>query len=264
MQTVISKDGTKIAYDKVGSGPALVLVDGAFCFRASGVTPKLAPILAKDFTVYAYDRRGRGDSSDTQPYAVEREIEDLKAIYEAAGGSAYVLAFSSGGGLAMQAVASGLNPTKLALYEAPYVVVDNADPSKWQKAGEDIKKLVAEGRRSDAVKYFMVNIFGAPSFFVGLMKLMAKQAWTNNMSVAHTLPYDIAVMGDYSVPKDVAAKVTVPTLVFGGAKSPAKLQNAVKAVAEAIPGSTREMLPGQSHNVSMEVLAPVVTKFFKK
>src|SRR6266496_4001008 len=189
VETVNSKDGTRIAYEKAGAGPAVVLVDGAFCFRASGVTPKLMPLLSQHFTVYAYDRRGRGDSGNTEPYAVEREIEDLQAIMNVAGESGYVLAFSSGAGLALQAVARGLRPKKLTLY----------DP-----------------------------------------------------------PYDIEIMGDYSVPKDVATRVAMPTAVMGGEKSPAKLRGAVEATAGAIRGAKVVWLPKQSHNVKMEVLTPEV------
>ena len=236
VQTVTSRDGTRIAYEMAGTGPAVVLVDGAFCFRASGVTPKLMPLLSQHFTVYAYDRRGRGDSGNTEPYAVEREIEDLQAIMNVAGESGYVLAFSSGAGLALQAVARGLRPKKLTLYEPPYVATENDNPAQWREVAKEIQCLVADGRRSEAVSTFMTRIFGAPSFFAILMRLIARDSWSKNESVAHTLPYDIEIMGDYSVPKDVAAGVATPTAVMGGEKSPAKLRGAVEATARAIRG----------------------------
>jgi pimeloyl-ACP methyl ester carboxylesterase len=262
MPTVTSKDGTKITYSTWGQGPAVILVDGAFCFRQNGPTPKLAPLLAASYTVYAYDRRGRGESADTPPYAVAREIEDLEAMMQAAGGSAYVFGMSSGGALAIRAVAHGLPAKKLAIYEVPFVAVDPTSPQPPTTAIEDINRLVAAGRRSDAVTYFMTRVFGAPAFFITIMKLVARGLWKKNESVAHTLPYDFQIMGDWSVLKETAA-VHVPTLLLGGAKAPKQLQSAVKAAAAAIPGATLQMLAGQTHNVSAAVLAPALTAFFK-
>lgn len=177
-----SKDGTRIVCEKAGAGPAVVLVDGAFCFRRSGVTPRLVPLLSNNFTVYAYDRRGRGDSGNTLPYSVEREIEDLQAVMAAAGGSPFVVAFSSGAALAMRAVAAGLRPKKLVVFEPPYV--GNGDvPAVPADAIEQLNARIASGRRSDAVTYFMTEIFGAPRLVVTLMKLFgrpsaARQPWS--------------------------------------------------------------------------------------
>jgi pimeloyl-ACP methyl ester carboxylesterase len=257
-----SKDGTRIVCEKAGAGPAVVLVDGAFCFRRSGVTPRLVPLLSNNFTVYAYDRRGRGDSGNTLPYSVEREIEDLQAVMAAAGGSPFVVAFSSGAALAMRAVAAGLRPKKLVVFEPPYV--GNGDvPAVPADAIEQLNARIASGRRSDAVTYFMTEIFGAPRLVVTLMKLFGRASWARNESVAHTLPYDIEVMGDFSVPVHLLRSVDVPTLVISGEKAPAKLRSAAARVTAGLPNAMRHVLPKQSHNVAMTVLAPVIIEWLK-
>lgn len=262
MPEVTSKDGTKIVYEKSGSGPAVVLVDGAFCFRRSGVTPRLAPLLSRNFTVFAYDRRGRGESGDTPPYAVEREVDDLAAVMSAAGGPACVSAFSSGCAIAIRAVASGSRPKKLVLFEPPYVR-NGSGMAVPPTAADDIVRLVSSGRRSDAVKYFMTNVYGAPSLIVTLMRWFGRESWKKNESVAHTLPYDLALMGDYSVPVDLLRSVDVPTTVLSGEKAPVTLRQAAAKVAAALPSAAHRILPRQSHNVSMDVLAPVLVESFR-
>jgi pimeloyl-ACP methyl ester carboxylesterase len=174
-----SRDGTPIAYERIGSGPALVLVDGALCSRAFGPMPKLAPLLAQRFTVFFYDRRGRGDSGDTKPYTPAREVEDLEALLAEAGGSAFVLGLSSGGALALEAAASGLNIKKLAVYEPPFVGID--DGGHHAAAGHEgqLNRMIAAGRRGDAVKYFMQKMVGVPAIFVVLMRLKGQ---THNVS----------------------------------------------------------------------------------
>jgi len=259
MQKVISKDGAVIAFDKIGQGPAVILVDGAFCYRSFGPMPKLAPLLAPHFTVYVYDRRGRGDSGDTKPYAVEREIEDIEALIKEAGGSAFVLGLSSGAALALKAAAHGLNIKKLALYEPPFMVAkDGHRPPADHE--EQLNNLIAADRRGDAVSFFMTKMVGAPAIFAFLMRLLP--VWSKLKAVAHTLPHDAAIMGDFSMPTKLVASVTVPTLVMGGGKSPANLGQAVQAVADALPGARRRILAGQTHNVSVKVLAPVLKEFF--
>ena len=261
MPQVTSKDGTKIVYEKTGTGPAVVLVDGAFCFRSSGVTPRLAPLLSRNFTVYAYDRRGRGESGETAPYAVEREVEDLAAVVSAAGGPAYVCAFSSGCAIAIRAAAE-VKPKKLVLFEPPYVRNGSA-MAVPPGAADEIARLVSSGRRSDAVTYFMRNVFGAPAIFVTLMRWFGRESWKKNESVAHTLPYDLALMGDYSVPVELLRSVDVPTTVLSGEKSPAGLRQAAENVADALPSAAHRILPRQSHSVSMDVLAPVLVESFR-
>jgi pimeloyl-ACP methyl ester carboxylesterase len=262
MQTVTSADGTSIAFDQWGSGPGVVLVDGAFCYRAYGPTVKLAPLLARHFTVFAYDRRGRGDSGDTAPYSVEREIEDLVAVTAHAGERPFMFGISSGAALALQAVAIGLRVGKLALFEPPYVAVNPGDPSPSDDAQSRLTRLVADGHRSAAVTYFMKEVLGVPGPFVAAMRLMPG-VWSTNESVAHTLAYDVAVMGDWSIHPETAAAVTSPTLVLAGEKAPSNMRTAVAAVASALPNAQLRLLAGQGHNVSMDILAPVLTEYFQ-
>jgi pimeloyl-ACP methyl ester carboxylesterase len=259
-RTVTSKDGTTIAYETVGSGPALVLVDGALCYRDFGPCRSLANLLADHFTVYFYDRRGRGDSGDVQPYAPEREFEDLAAVIDAAGGDAFVVGFSSGGGLALQAAAAGVPMKKLASYEAPFVgqVVVKGRPID---AVAELKALLARGDRGGAVAFFMVKVVGGPAFLPLMMKLMPK-VWKQLQGVAHTLPYDTELMHGFVVPVATLKKITVPTLVMGGGKAKPNMVAAVQGVADAIPGSAHRTLPGQTHQVKDEAIAPELIAFF--
>ena len=258
METIRSRDGTVIAFDKAGDGPPVILVSGALGYRAFPKLQELAALLARDFTVVNYDRRGRGDSTDTPPYAVEREVEDLDALIDAVGGPACLWGWSSGCGLALHAAMGGLAMRKLALYEPPYMVGEH---SHRAHAGhrERFTELAAAGRRSDAVKYFM-RMVGVPGVFVAAMRLLPM--WARLKAVAHTLPYDAAVMDDYALPAERLASVRTPTLVFGGAKSPPELRAAVHAVAEALPNAEERFLDQQSHNPSMPALAPVIKEFF--
>ena len=262
MSTVTSRDGTPIAFERLGSGPPLILVDGALCSRAFGPMPKLAPLLAKSFRVYLYDRRGRGESGDVKPYSREREIEDLDALIGEAGGSAFVLGLSSGAALALEAAASGLAIEKLAAYEAPYMVTP-ADSARHAGADHQaqLERLIAADRRGDAVKYFMRDMVNVPAFVVFLMRFMPG-IWSKLEAAASTLPYDAAIMGNFSLPEQRFAKVRTRTLVVGGGKSDARLRAAVEAVAKAVPGARLRILEGQTHNVSPEALTPVVTEFF--
>ena len=264
MKKVLSSDGTAIAYDETGSGPPVILVAGAFSFRKYKGLVKLAERLSSDYTVFNYDRRGRGDSGDKGPYAVEREIEDIAALVEAAGGSAYVWGQSSGALLALRAAAAGLNFKKLAVYEPP-CIVDATAPQPPADFEERLKQLVAEDRRSEAAKYFMVNGMGAPSFFVNLMRLMP--AWKNLKAVAHTLPYDYAVMGDTlsGRPLDPAewASVKMPTLVMDGKVSPPRMRQGAQQLAEILPDARKLTLEKQSHEINPEAFGPVLLDFFK-
>jgi|SRR6266850_2797121 len=173
MQRVISQDGTAIAYDKLGQGSPIILVDGAFCSRSFGPMPKLAPLLAPHFTVFAYDRRGRGDSGDTKPYAVEREVEDIAALINKAGGSASVFGMSSGAALALRAGASGLNIHKPALYEPP-CMVDTSGHTPPADHQAQLTRLIAAGRRGDAVKFFLTKVMDTPAMFFYIMRCMPR------------------------------------------------------------------------------------------
>ncbi len=260
MKTVISKNGTSIAYEQSGSGEPVILVDGALCSRAFGPLPDLAKLLAPHFTVINYDRRGRNESGDTQPYSPEREIEDIEALIQEVGGPVYMAGVSSGAALALAAAAAGLNIKKLALYEAPFMV-DKSGHQPPPDAAAQLKAFIASGRRGDAVRFFMKDMVGIPAFFVFIMQIMP--IFSKLKAVAHTLPYDASIMGDFSLPAKKAASIKIPALVGGGEKSPSSMQNAVKQLAEVIPGGNLKMFKGQTHNISVKVLAPALIEFFK-
>jgi pimeloyl-ACP methyl ester carboxylesterase len=263
MSTVVSKDGTNIAYSRVGSGPPIILVDGALCWRQQGPNAGLAEKLADSFTVYTYDRRGRGESGDTPPFDPAREIEDLDALINEAGGSAFVYGISSGATLALDAAASGLAIEKLAIFEPPHFVDDTRPPLSegYQARLED---LVKAGERGKAVKLFMTEGVNLPGIMVGLMKLMP--AWKKLKSVAHTLPYDVSFVLDAQQGKPLSATrwsaVTMPTLAVVGGKSPKWMHNGMRATADVLPNAKYFVLEGQMHIVNPKALAPVLAEFF--
>jgi len=259
--TVTSKDGTKIAFDKTGHGPAVILVAGALCSRAFWSGPELAKLLDPSFTVYNYDRRGRGDSDDTQPYAVEHEIEDIEALIDDAGGSAYLFGHSSGASLALEAALTlGKKVTKLAMYEAPY----NDDPAaqgRWQEYLKHLRETLAADRGGDAVALFMKYV-GTPDDQIEGMR--HAPIWPVFEAIAPTLAYDhAAILGEYaSVPVDRAAGVDVPTLVMSGGASYPFMRETAQALGKAIPNAQVRTLEDQTHNVDSDVLAPVLLEFF--
>jgi pimeloyl-ACP methyl ester carboxylesterase len=258
MSTVMSRDGTTIAFERSGEGPALILVDGALCHRSFGPMAPLAELLAPDFTVYRYDRRGRGESGDTAPYAVAREVEDLDALIEESGGAASVFGMSSGGVLALEAAASGLAITRLALYEPPLMVDD--DEHESDGFAERIEQLVSAGRNGDAVEFFLTSA-GVPAESIAEMR--GDPSWALLEAVAPTLVYDNAVLGDGLVPRDRAATLTVPTLVANGGESPDFFRRAAQATADAIPRAQHLTLDGQSWGqVAPAALAPMLRRFF--
>jgi pimeloyl-ACP methyl ester carboxylesterase len=263
VNTVTSRDGTTIAFDRVGDGPPVILVDGALCYRASGPSGPLAALLADQFTVFTYDRRGRGDSTNELPYAVDREVEDLAALLDQAGGSAAVYGISSGAALALEAARQGLPIDKLALYEAPFIVDDTRTPLPHDYVSH-MERLVAEDRRGDAVRHFMRAGVQVPAVFVALMRVMP--AWSKLTGIAHTLPYDTALTAQFQsgtpLPRDRWVSVTTPALVLGGGKSPLWMRNAVRDLADAIPGARHAELDGQTHMVKPAALAPALRDFF--
>ncbi len=265
MQKVTSKDGTDIAYDKIGSGPTLILVDGAFGSRSFGPNGALAKLLAPQFSVITYDRRGRGDSGDTPPYAVEREIEDIDAIIQASGGSAYLYGISSGAGLALEAANAGLAVQKLALYEAPFIVDDSRAPLPHDYI-DKMWEYTRADQRGKIVNLFMTKGVGLPAIFVLMMRLMP--AWGQMKSVAHTVIYDSLVVEGHQrgkpLPESDFAGITMPTLVVAGGKSPDWMRNGMQALADVIPNAKHHTLPGQTHIVKAEALAPVLTDFFNR
>jgi pimeloyl-ACP methyl ester carboxylesterase len=266
MSRVLSADGTPIAYDKAGHGEPVILVGGLFSYRAWPQTHELARHLSRSFTVVNYDRRGRGESGDTQPYAVQREIEDLDALIEAVGGSACLCGWSSGGVLALKAAAAGSIVKKLALYEPPFAV-----PGSGRVPPEDfvaqLNDLAAADRRADTAKYFFAEVMGMPRLMVSAMPLM-RRPWKRIKAVAHTAPYEATIIEDNFRGQPLQAQqwaaVTMPTLVITGAKTDGLLLEAGRALVDVLPDGRPSELAGQGHNVSMKVLAPVVEDFFAR
>lgn len=264
MKKVLSTDGTTIAFDQFGQGPALILVGGALEQRAmDSDTAQLAahPLLAQHFTVFHYDRRGRGESTDTQPYAVEREIEDIKALIALAGGSAYVSGISSGAALALEAaIKLGDKIKKLAMYEPPYND-DEAARQAWKHFRWQLAKTLAQGRRGEAVGLFL-TLLGMPVEHLDGMR--QNPMWSMWEAVAPTLAYDAAALGDdASVPVERATRVTVPTLIMdGGARDFAFMHTTAMALAQVLPYATHRTLEGQGHVVEAQALAPVLVEFF--
>jgi pimeloyl-ACP methyl ester carboxylesterase len=253
---VTSKDGTSIDIERTGDGPPVVLVCGGSVDRQSNAG--LAAELSKSFSVLNYDRRGRGDSTDTPPYAVDREIEDIEAVIAEAGGSACLYGSSSGAVLALMAAGSGLPIVKLALWEPPFILDPDRRPPADQV--ERYEEMIAEGRRGDAVEYFMSKVVGMPPEFVAGAR--AQPFWAATEALAHTLAYDARIMGDYSLRTDVAASVKAPTLVVAGGASPPWMRETAQALTEALPDGQAHTLDGQSHDVDNSVLGPVLAEFF--
>jgi pimeloyl-ACP methyl ester carboxylesterase len=254
---VTSNDGTTIAFDRLGDGPPVILVCGGSVDRQSNAG--VAAILASDFTTYNYDRRGRGDSGDTLPYAVEREIEDIEAVAAAAGGSAHLYGSSSGAALAL--IAAERLPgkiTKLALWEPPFILDENARPPSDQV--EQYNTMLAEGRRGDAAQYFMEKVVGMPAEFVAGAR--SQPWWAATEALAHTLPYDATIMGNYSLPTERAAAVAIPTLVLDGGASFGFMGPTADALAKVLPRGRRRTLAGQEHNVDPTILAAALKEFF--
>lgn len=263
-----SVDGTRIAMDVVGSGPALILVGGAFSFRRWKGFVRLAASLAPSFTVYGYDRRGRGDSGaisssgEDTGSTVELEIADLAAVARHAGDPAHVFGMSSGGVLALRATADGLPARSLTVYQPPFVVSPDGrvPPADF---GPRLAELIAADRRSAAVHYFMTTGMGAPPFVVRLMRLAP--FWKALTAVAHTLPADHAVMGDTlggrPLDGDPWRMISAPTLVLDGSRSPAGAGLAADQLADRLPNADRRTLAGQGHNVAMPALADAITTF---
>jgi pimeloyl-ACP methyl ester carboxylesterase len=263
MPTVTSADGTTIAYETTGAGPALILVDGAMCHRAQGPARDLAAALADSFTVYAYDRRGRGESGDTPPWSAEREVEDLAALLAAAGGTAYLFGCSSGAVLAADAAHRLPGFRRLALYEPPFIVDDSHRP-RPQAFLAETEALIAAGDTGGAVRKFLRSV-DVPAFVVAILALLPP--FRKLKAAAHTLPYDLRILGDTGrgVPLDPDrwSGVGVPALVMDGGKSPRYMRNAARALSEALPKAEYRTLPGQTHIVKAAAVAPAVRDFLR-
>jgi pimeloyl-ACP methyl ester carboxylesterase len=257
MKTTISKDGTVIAYDVYGSGPALIYITGASCFRKFMPVVSDVKVFAREFTVYTYDRRGRGDSGNTLPYSTSREVEDIEAMIDAAGGKAYVYGHSSGAVLALEtALKLGDKVQKLVMYDASYVN-DETAKVKYRQLSQKTQELLDAGKNAKAMKTFLSGI-GMPAFFVALLPLIP--GWKTMKALAPTLMYDIALTANVP-PVERAAHVAVPTLIAFGEKSPASLHDVAAQLTKAIPGAKTLRLSGQDHMVKPEILLPVLTDF---
>jgi pimeloyl-ACP methyl ester carboxylesterase len=254
MPTVRSRDGTSIGYTSIGDGPPVVLVDPAGSFRGFGLLAPLAEQLRADFTAITYDRRGRGESSDTLPYAVEREVDDLGAIIAAAGGDTFVYGFSSGAILALWAAADGLPIRKLALLEPPLAFEPEPE---GEDLGAEIEELVAAGRRAEAVLHFNRSI-GVPE---EMLEGMRDAPWWPAMkALAHTLVYDTRITGGFDVQR--LGAIATPTLIVDSSASDERLHAWAQTAADALPNGVHRTLEGQWHGVAPEVLAPVMRDFY--
>lgn len=263
MPTVTSKDGTKIAYETMGSGPPLILVDGAMCYRDSGPMRPMADALKSTYTVTIYDRRGRGESGDTLPFAKEREVEDLDALIDAAGGSVYLYGCSSGGAIALEtANAHPEKVRKLIIYEMPIIV----DASRKPIDAAYIQSIAADtaaGRNGDAVKKFMRSV-GVPGLMLLVMPLMMGKVWGKLTAIAPTLNYDFAFVGPWQqgrpLPGGMWRNVRAQVLVGDGGKSPQWMRNGQAALARNL-GAAYRTLEGQTHFVKPEPQAPMIREF---
>lgn len=251
MSTVTSKDGTRIAYDQSGAGPAVILVLGAFNDRATGVP--LSRFLEPHFSVFNYDRRGRGESGDTSPYAIEREIEDLGALIAMAGGSARVFGYSSGAILSLRAAAHGLAISQLALYDPPPTGAGAGT------LAPQLAELISAGRRGDAVELFQTEGVGIPAQVVAQMRNAPFRPALEKM--AHTLVYESTILS--ALPGGLVASVRIPTLVIDAGNGPEVMHHAAQSLAEALPDGRYRTLEGQTHDIVPPVLGPVLDEFFR-
>ncbi|MFI9808901.1 alpha/beta fold hydrolase [Streptomyces sp. NPDC052301] len=255
MRKVVSRDGTTIAYEQAGEGPPIVLLNGSF--RDHTIFDALVPELSPHLTTFVYDRRGRGESGDSPEYAVQREIEDLEAVIEAAGGSAVVFAGSTGANLAVEAALAGAPISKLALHEPFYRVGDYPMPP-WNVA-KTLRVLLSEERRTEAVEYFLGALLGlTPDTVADWRK---GPIWAINEANAHTLVYDTAICGDYKVPADRLADYPTEALVLNSDHTSAWLRAAAQATADALPNGRSLELPGSWHRIDMDVLGRTLVEF---
>jgi len=257
MKTVISKDGTPIAFHQSGEGAPIILVVGAFNTSSTGAP--LAAQLSDHFTVFNYDRRGRGMSGDTVPYATLREIEDLDALITEAGGSACVFGYSSGAILALMAAARGLTITKLALYDPPFLV-DAQSSRRFKDLVGQLAELIASDHRGEAVELFQTQAVGIPVEVVA--QLRQAPFWPALEDIAHTLVYESTLLGDMPALAERMASIPVSTLVISGGEIQLRMLQAAQAVADALPTASYRSLSGQTHDIVPAVLAPVLEEFF--
>jgi pimeloyl-ACP methyl ester carboxylesterase len=261
MELTTSQDGTAIAFERVGTGPPLILIGGAL--NQGATAAPVAALLAPTFTVFTFDRRGRGASGDTPPYSPAREVEDLAALVAAAGGAAFVFGHSSGAGLALDATRAGVAITRLGVYEAPFIVDGTRAPVPADFATR-LDSLVRSGRRGDAVTLFLTEAVGIPA--EGITQMQSTPFWPECEKLAHTLVYDVTIMSDHMLGQPLPAQwadvVTLPTLVMDGEKSPAWQRNSMQALAALLPNARHHSFPDADHGVAPDAIVPVLTDFF--
>lgn len=250
MGTVTSSDGTRIAFDQSGSRPAIILVVGAFNDRSAGAP--LARFLEQHFTVFNYDRRGRGESGDTAPYAIDREIEDLEALIARAGGTACIFGYSSGATLALRAAAYGLAIPRLALYDPP------PTGARAGQLAPQLAELVAADRRGDAVELFQTEAVGIPEFIVVQMRNAPFRPALEKM--AHTLVYESLIL--QALPDGLEGSIQMPVLVMDGEESPEALRQSALSLATTLPDGHYRTLPGHGHDIDPAAVGPVLKEFF--
>jgi pimeloyl-ACP methyl ester carboxylesterase len=261
----VSKDGTRIAYQVSGEGETLILVDGALCHRGSGPARSFTRTLSSRFAVHSYDRRGRGESGATPGNlvpedlsgVVQKEIDDLAAVIDAAGGRAFLFGQSSGAALALAAAAQLPGVVRVAAYEAPFIIDDTAPPRAADEA-EQLAALIAADQRGKALKRFFTSV-GVPAPFRALMPLLP--AWKKLTAVAHTLPYDLTLVSGDVTPERWAS-IAVPVLIMNGGKAPDWMRNSALALAQVVPGAQYREIPGQTHLLKAEAVEPALAEFF--
>jgi pimeloyl-ACP methyl ester carboxylesterase len=255
MPTTTSNDGTPIAFDRLGHGPAIVLISGGPNDRSSNAP--LAELLADRFTVLNYDRRGRGESGDAPGWAPDREFEDLEAVIAEAGGSAALIGNSGTGNIALEAAARGLPVTRLALWEPPYIL-EGARPPVPADWGRRIDEFVAAGRPGDALQYWMTEIIGVPAEFIEPIR--NEPFWLAMEPNAHMLSRDADLLRDFALPADRYASVTVPVLLLTGGSIP-WLSEGLQALVEALPNAEFRTIADQQHDITPDVLVAAVGDF---
>jgi pimeloyl-ACP methyl ester carboxylesterase len=255
MKEVLSGDGTPIAFDRIGQGPPLILVEGALNDLATMLP--LAALLQGQFTVFTYDRRGRGASGDSPQYSVDREIEDLERVIAETDGSPFVFANCSGGALVLEAAARGADIASMALYEPPFFLEGRSVPTDYSRR---LSSLIEQGLRGEALKLFMLETVLLPAEHVSQVR--NGPMWPSLEAMAHTLVYEDAVMADCSLPVDRLKQVTVPTLVIEGAQSPAWARESVQALVDVLPTGFRFPLAGHTHFLVPEAVVPLLRAFF--
>jgi pimeloyl-ACP methyl ester carboxylesterase len=253
MNLVESGDGTRIVFDRSGSGPPLVIVLGAFCDRST--SKPLAALLAPSYTVYEYDRRGRGASGNGRPLSIEGEVADLAAVLAAAGQAAFVYGHSSGGALALEAAARGVQMRGLAVYEPPYT----GDLHPGCGFAQRLDELVAAGRRDQAAEHWLA-MTGTPVAMIESIK--ASPGWAYRQALAHTLSQDLRLVGDGHVPIERLRRIDIPVLAMAGTASPPWAASTIATLAGALPHASERIVDGQRHVPADELIAAILGDFF--